>query len=417
MANSKTRFLLGFSDLRFSDDAGRSRNGSSRSRKGRAISDARPSAQKGTHAMERESRPSDSDSTLRSVLSPLRPPVPDVDEQFRNLELNPPSLVLIEVGDRTSPETHLENYMRCIEAGWAPKDARGRSGDKNYQPLARLRLGDSNPYDEDPENRFYRKDGKGHLRDACRHLKDHYSEYAPNFEPKSHAFYLREFWEKVSPPDPEPFATAIGWHGTYRFIKLKEIVDGNLHFPEDAEAERALREGWTHTTTPIKDLAVTKTAQDHLDDFFTEYNDHGDFKKARDVHGSARYGALLRLSNKPDYECSERELELKELWEDFKTSEEHLDDFFTEYNDHHGFKKARGVFHSARYAALERLKNKPDGECSERELQYKELWYNPLRNVPRELRDALMDIIETPETPREEALAELYRKIIRERGD
>jgi len=234
--------------------------------------------------MERESRPSDSDGTKRSVLSPLRTqrgrregeeqenaPVPDVDEQLRNLELNPPSLVLIEVGDKTSKESHLENYMRCIEAGWAPKDARGQSGDKNYQALARLRLSDSNPYDEDQENRFYRKDGKGHLRDACRHLKDHYSEYAPNFEPKSHAFYLREFWEKVSPPDPEPFATAIGWHGTYRFIKLKEIVDGNLHFPKDAEAERALREGWSHTTTPIKDVAVTKTAQEHLDEFIPNW--------------------------------------------------------------------------------------------------------------------------------------------------
>ena len=75
-AFSETRFLLGFSDLRFSEDASRSRNGSSRSRKGRAISDARPSAQKGTHAMERESRPSDSDHTMRSVLSPLRPPSP-----------------------------------------------------------------------------------------------------------------------------------------------------------------------------------------------------------------------------------------------------------------------------------------------------------------------------------------------------
>ena len=123
MANSKTRFLLGFSDLRFSEDAGRSRNGSSRSRKGRAISDARPSAQKGTHAMERESRPSDSDSTLRSVLSPLRPPVPDVDEQFRNLELNPPSLVLIE-GDKISKEPSHES---CLRAFWKKLGARVRS--------------------------------------------------------------------------------------------------------------------------------------------------------------------------------------------------------------------------------------------------------------------------------------------------
>ncbi len=64
---------------------------------------------KGTRAMERESRPSDSDGTMRSLLSPLRPPVPDVGEQLRNLELNPPGLfpVLIPEGDRTSKETHL----------------------------------------------------------------------------------------------------------------------------------------------------------------------------------------------------------------------------------------------------------------------------------------------------------------------
>ena len=65
-------------------------------------------------AVERESRPSDSDSTLRSVLSPLRPPVPDVDEQFRNLELNPPSLVLIE-GDKISKEPSHES---CLRAFW-----------------------------------------------------------------------------------------------------------------------------------------------------------------------------------------------------------------------------------------------------------------------------------------------------------
>jgi hypothetical protein len=246
----------------------------------------------------------------------------------------------------------------------------------------------------------------------------------------SHESCLRAFWKKLnllktsgfsgdtfSLADPEPFDKAIGGYGTYRWIKLKEIVDEDLHFPEDAEAERALKDGWTHTTTPCEDKAVIKTAQDHLDDFFTEYDDHGDFKKARDVAGSARYEALLKLNNKPDAECSDRELRLKELWEVFKTSEEHLDDFFTEYNDHHGFKKARGVPGSARYAALERLKNKPDAECSDRELQFIELWYNPLLRLPRELRDALMDIIENPETPREEALAELYHKIIRERGD
>jgi hypothetical protein len=179
--------------------------------------------------------------------------------------------------------------------------------------------------------------------------------------------------------------------------------------------ERDPRESESDLLSPLR--SVIKSPQEHLDDFFTEYDAHGDFKKARDVHGSARYGALLRLNNKPDYECSERELELKELWEGNKTPEEYLDDFFTEYNDHHGFKKARGVYYSARYAALERLKNKPDGECSDRELQFIELWYNPLRSVLRELRVALMDIIENPESPRDEALAELYRKIIRERRE
>ena len=136
--------------------------------------------------MERESRESESD-----LLSPLRRQTQeeDVGEQLRNLELNPPSLVLIPVGDRTSPETHLENYMRCIEAGWTPKDARGQSGDKNYYVLAKLRKSDSNPYDKDPPpgKTFYRKDGKGHLRDAWRHLKDNWEV----LDPKSHADPLR----------------------------------------------------------------------------------------------------------------------------------------------------------------------------------------------------------------------------------
>ncbi len=75
--------------------------------------------------MERESRPSDSDSTLRSVLSPLRPPVPDVDEQFRNLELNPPDLfpVLID-GDKISKEPSHES---CLRAFWKKLGARVRS--------------------------------------------------------------------------------------------------------------------------------------------------------------------------------------------------------------------------------------------------------------------------------------------------
>ena len=252
---------------------------------------------KGTHAMERESRPSDSDHTMRSVLSPLRPPVPDV-------------------GNKTPEE----------------------------------------------------------------HLTDFFTEY----------------------DDHKDFMRARGVHGSARYKALLK-----LHNKPDAEcSDRELR---------LKKL--TKSPQEHLDDFSREYDDHGDFKKARGVDKSARYMALLRLNNKPDYECSERELELKELWEGLKTPQDHLDDFFTEYNDHHGFKKARGVRDSARYRALERLKNKPDGECSERELQLKELWYNPLRTVPRELRDALMDIIKNPETPREEKLAELHRKIIRERRE
>ena len=217
--------------------------------------------------MERESRPSDSDGTMRSVLSPLRTqrgrreeeeqenaPVPDVDEQLRNLELNPPNLVLIEVGDKTSKESHLENYMRCIEAGWAPEDARGRYLGKNYLSLARLKKYDSTLYEKD-DPRFKRKDGEGHLHEAWRHLKDHW-DVLPT---PSHESSLRAFWKKLNLlktsgfsgdkfllRDPEPFDNAIGGYGTSRWIKLKEIVDEDLHFPEDAEAERALKDGWTH---------------------------------------------------------------------------------------------------------------------------------------------------------------------------
>ena len=114
-----------------------------------------------------------------------------------------------------------------------------------------------------------------------------------------------------------------------------------------------------------------KTPEEHLTDFFTEYDDHGDFKKARDILGSARYSALRKLNIKPDAECSDRELRLKKLT---KSPQEHLDDFSREYDDHGDFKKARGVDKSARYMALLRLNNKPDYECSERELELKELW-------------------------------------------
>jgi len=182
----------------------------------------------------------------------------------------------------------------------------------------------------------------------------------------SHESCLRAFWKKLnllktsgfsgdtfSLADPEPFDKAIGGYGTFRWIKLKEIVDEDLHFPEDAEAERALKDGWTHTTRPLEDKAVTKTAQEHLTEFFAEYDDHHDFERARDVHGSARYVALVKLKNKPDVECSDRELRLKELW------------VVTE----------------------------------------------PFRSVPRELRVILMDIIENPESSRDEALAAWYRKI------
>ena len=207
--------------------------------------------------MERDPRESESD-----LLSPLRThkkeeqenaPVPDVDEQLRNLELNPPSLVLIE-GDKISKESHLENYMRCIEAGWAPEDARGRYLGKNYLSLARLKKYDSNPYEKD-DPRFKRKDGEGHLHEAWRHLKDHW-DVLPT---PSHESSLRAFWKKLHLlktsgfsgdkfllRDPEPFDNAIGGYGTSRWIKLKEIVDEDLHFPEDAEAERALKDGWTH---------------------------------------------------------------------------------------------------------------------------------------------------------------------------
>ena len=91
----------------------------------------------------------------------------------------------------------------------------------------------------------------------------------------------------------------------------------------------------------------------------------------------------------------------------------HIDDFFTEYDDHGDVTRARGDKKSARYKALQKLANKPDAECSDRELRLKELWVvaDPFRSVPRKLRDILMDIIEYPESSRDEALAAWYRKI------
>ena len=131
-------------------------------------------------------------------------------------------------------------------------------------------------------------------------------------------------------------------------------VDEQLRNLElNPRAERALKEGWAHTTAPQEDLAVTKTAQEHLTDFFTEYDHHHDFERARDAHNSARCVALVKLKNKPDAECSDRELRLKELW----------------------------------------------------------VVTDPFRSVPRELRVILMDIIEYPESSRDEALAVWYREI------
>ena len=68
-------------------------------------------------------------------------------------------------------------------------------------------------------------------------------------------------------------------------------------------------------------------ARRHIDDFFTEYDDHGDVTRARGDKKSARYKALQKLANKPDAECSKREREVKELL-GMRTREEHLDDFF-----------------------------------------------------------------------------------------
>ena len=85
-------------------------------------------------------------------------------------------------------------------------------------------------------------------------LKDHW-DVLPT---PSHESSLKAFWKKLHLlktsgfsgdkfllRDPEPFDKAIGGYGTSRWIKLKEIVDEDLHFPEDAEAERALKDGWT----------------------------------------------------------------------------------------------------------------------------------------------------------------------------
>ena len=122
----------------------------------------------------------------------------------------------------------------------------------------------------------------------------------------------------------------------------------------------------------LKELLGMRTREEHLDDFFTEYDGHHDVMRARGEAGGERHKTLRKLANKRDAECSERELKLKELL-DIRTREEHLDDFFTEYDDHHDFTRARGAEGGGRYKALRTLAYKPDAECSERELKLKEL--------------------------------------------
>ena len=56
-----------------------------------------------------------------------------------------------------------------------------------------------------------------------------------------------------------------------------------------------------------------RTREEHVDDFFTEYNDHHDIMRARGAAGGERHKALQKLANKRDAKCSERELKLKEL--------------------------------------------------------------------------------------------------------
>ena len=232
---------------------------------------------------------------------------------------------------KISKETHLLTWLRDVKRGVHPNEARGKSGTAQYQALMNVRKREECPYtDEEPE------------------LKEAWERFTTLFplERPEDVYYLQRFGEKYR--DTGDFDAACGNTNTNKFAALKNIVDKDLRFPAFQAYEEQLKSGWKYETKRFTEM----TPNLHLLEFFEEYREHNDFKKARGVNNTTRYKVLVLITKKADEECSELERELKALWKGNMTSQEHLEAFFEEYREHNDFKKARGVSDTATYAAL-----------------------------------------------------------------
>ena len=251
---------------------------------------------------------------------------------------------------RLSRETHLREWYRDVQSGVDPKEARGKSGTPRYMSVMNLRKREDCPYnDDEPE------------------LKEAWIAFKGFFPPdkQSDAYYLEEFGRLYT--ETQDFKTACGTAKSYRFNALKNIVDNDLEVsPELAGYKALLKSNWEYESRRF-------TENVHLHEFFQEYNEHGDFKKARGENNSARYSALCRIKNKPKEECNELELRLKEVWIGRLPPQEYLEAFFQEYDEHGDFEKARG---GMRFMPIRKIINTHDDECNGLEWRFKRLWYD-----------------------------------------
>ena len=221
---------------------------------------------------------------------------------------------------RLSRETHLREWYSDVQRGVHPNEARGKSVTPRYCSLMNLRKLEDCPYNDDERE----------LKEAWEALK----RFFPPVK-QTDAYYLKEFGRLYT--ETQDFKTACGNYTTYRFTSLKNIVDNDLEVaPELAGYKALLKSNWEYDSQRFTE----KTAQEHLEEFFKEFDEHGDFMKARGGLRSARYASLRRIKNKPDEECNELELRLKEVWERCVTPYEHLEAFFKDFEVDNDFEEA-----------------------------------------------------------------------------
>ena len=248
---------------------------------------------------------------------------------------------------KTSSETYLRNYWENRKAGWSAEDARGAVDTNQYNILMKLRKLKECPYGTDQPD-----------------LREAWFDFVKNFPPKptSDAYYLKAFGKAYTKnPDLEK---ARGKSGLYKFCALKKIVDEDLKFSGELEEyELLLKRVWTHEPKPCTERSTLT----HLVDFHESYQKDGDFKKARGKWNSPKYQALSKLTNVQDLSTYDEPyrsmiLKLQEVWVTPKvtTWKGHLEDFHESYQKDGDFKKARGKWDSARYNALNILKNVQD---------------------------------------------------------